>query len=167
MRKAATCCTLAYEGHVLYLMTVHQTPAIFKQTAVAFPYIQKQKQPPLQFYFSVSVTRSESQRVPSSDTSQPTQQIPLYRAHPPNPAQKEKCSQSLPERQCANIFTCIPKYSKLPAPGAAYQVPRKGHRDSTQSNSVRPRVQLQAAPLPLSIFKAGAHCNFFLQKKSL
>lgn len=140
---------------------------MFKQTVVAFPYMQKQKQPPPQFYFSVSITRSESQRIPSSDTSQPTQQSSLSRAHPPNPAQKEKCSQSPPEGQCANIFTCIPKYSKLPVPGAAYQVPRKGHRDSTRSGSVRPRIQPHAALRLLSIFKAGAHCNFFWQKESL
>lgn len=86
------------------------------------------------------------------DTSQPTQPISPYRAHPLNPVQKEKCSESHLERQCANIFACIPKYSKFPVPGTAYQVLRKGHCNSTGSDSqLAPEckpVWLNAASIP-------------------
>lgn len=39
---------------------------------------------PLKFYVSVFVMRSQSERVPSLDTSQPTWQISACTAHPPN-----------------------------------------------------------------------------------
>lgn len=88
---AATCCIKLEPlppWYSLCLMRAQPDTTPFEHTE-SLPSYPETKAALLQFYFPASVIRSECERAPSSDTSQPTQQISPDTAHPLHPAQKK------------------------------------------------------------------------------
>ena len=91
--------------------------------------------------------------------------ISPYTAHPPDLGRKKSALRVLWRRQCTNIFTCIPKYSKLPVPAAAYQVPQKGRCHSARGRSpASPRRQPHETEPCFHLCPWQVHTDSFLKK---
>lgn len=151
MRKDATCCTQAHDldsfhDCILYLMTVHPATSN-SESDRSLPLYSETKAAPtavlfLRFCNQIRIWKG------SFFGHKPTHTANLSTQSPPSrPCTERKVLLKSSERQCANIFACIPIYSKLPVPGTAYRVPWKGHCHSSRrsSHTESPRTQPHVA----------------------